>query len=391
MKIAILTRPCGKNYGGIFQCLALQNILAGYDHDVKVIKFESKIKNGILRKILIFFSVCSNAKDLYNFFHDTIRAFFYHRTKPLSLEMMRKRLDFVNSHINFTEKVDEFSIGKLAQEFDAIIVGSDIVWTGLGRRFLSYLFDWNPEFEGMRISYAACSPTNSVPFFNRKKIKKLFSQFNALSVRDTTTYELVYNISGLKPSIVVDPTFLYNYECFIGPAIHLEPYIFAYVLGDRIKGKGGQQTVISQIKKKYGDMKIIAVVIADVSLDAENFADEVVYNASPEEWLNLLYHAAFVYTDSFHGCIFSLKYQKPFLGYYSSARRSSRLKDMAKRYHIDKYIVSSIRDMETKKSLEDKIDFDSINPIINNNNKESIAYIFNSLHVEGGIFETKTL
>jgi hypothetical protein len=391
MKIGILTRPCGKNYGGIFQCLALQNVLIKNEYDVKVIKFESKIENGILRKILLFFSLCSNVRELYIFFHDKIRSFFYRRTKPLSQEMMKKRLDFVNTHIRFTERVDEFSIGKLAQEFDAIIVGSDIVWIGLGKKYLSYLFDWNPRFEGLKISYAGCSPTDSVPFFNRKKVKKLFSQFNALSVRDVTTYELIYNISGLKPSIVVDPTFLYNYECFIGSAVYLEPYIFAYVLGDRIKGKGGQQTVMTQIKKKYGDMKIIAVVIADVSLDAESFADVVIYNASPEEWLNLLYHAKFVYTDSFHGCIFSLKYKKQFLGYYSNARRSSRLIDLAKRYNIDKYIVSSIRDMETKKSLEDVINYNSINPIINNNNKESIAYIFNSLHVEGGVFETKTL
>jgi hypothetical protein len=379
MKIAILTLYASSNYGNILQCLALQNILKENKYDVDVISFKYKEKNGLMRKFLLLLSIIGNIKNLYGFISDSIVFFLCHKDKPLSPEMLKGRRIFIKANINFTEEVSEYSIGKLACQYDAIIVGSDMVWSGLGKKYLSYLFDWEPEFNGLRISYAACSQTVMVPFFNREKAKNLFLQFNALTVRDMTTYKMVYNTSGLKPQIVVDPVLLYDYTPFIGPAIQPEPYIFAYILGDKIKGKGGQHTVISQVKKQYGNMKVVGVVIANVSLDAENFADEVIYDASPETWLNLLYHAAFVYTDSFHGCIFSLKYQKPFLGYYSYFCRATRLKDLGERYGIDKYIVSSIKDMINKKSIEEPVDFDVINPIMNKYKEESMAFLLNSL------------
>jgi hypothetical protein len=379
MKIGILTLRCGKNYGGIFQCLALQNVLKENGHDVEVISFEYKGRNSVIRKFLFFLFICVDVRRLYEFISDTVRS-LHRKAKPLSPEMLKSRLVFIEKNINFTEKSDQFSIGKLASRYDAIIVGSDIVWSGLGKKYLPYFFDWEPNFKGLRISYAACSHDNKAPFFNRKKIKNLLLRFDALAVRDTTTYKMVYNTSSLKPQMVVDPVFLYDYRQFIGPAIRSEPYIFAYILGDKIKGAGGQQAVISRIKNHYGNMKVIAIVIADVSLEAETFADEVVYDASPEEWLNLLYYATFIYTDSFHGCIFALKYQKRFLGYYSSYHRSSRLKDFAERYQVDKYIVYSVEDMVNKRSVEEVIDFKTTNSIIDIYKNKSLFFLLNSMN-----------
>jgi hypothetical protein len=381
MKIGILTLRCGKNYGGIFQCLALQNILVNNKYEVEVIQFNYKHKNGLMRKALIFFSYFFSIKNLYEFVHDTFRLMIYPaKKKPLSPEMMVSRNAFVQKCINFTELVDESSIGELSRRYDAIVVGSDIVWKDLGKKCLPYLFDWMPDFGGLRISYAACGGSNSsVPFFNRKKARALFQKFNAMSVRDMNTYEMVYRVSGLKPKIVVDPTFLYDYKPYIGSPVQSQPYIFVYILGNEIKGRGGHNSVMSRMKKRYGAMKVVAVGIADVSLDAESFADEVIYDASPEDWLNLIYYAGFVYTDSFHGCVFSLKYKKNFLGYYSCYSRASRLKDFAKRYNTEKYIVSSINDMTKKRSIEEPCDFSSIDAVVDKYKEESMSFLFGSL------------
>ncbi|MDR1583468.1 MAG: polysaccharide pyruvyl transferase family protein, partial [Prevotellaceae bacterium] len=378
MYIAILTvGPPEKNYGGILQCLALQNLLKDKGHIVDVIRFRYEVNNGVFRKIALFVSLVFNKYGSFkDFVVDFVLAKIYHKTKPVYDEMLQSRHLFISKNINFTELVNEYTIGSIAKKYDAIIIGSDMVWSSMGKKYLIHLFDWEPEFEGLRFSYAACASYENVPNINRKKAKKLFKKFDALSVRDNTTSNLVYNAAGINPLIVADPTLLYDFKNFIGSAQYNESYIFVYILGDRIKGKGSHNTVISQIQEKYGKQKIIAIVMSEISIDAESFADKVIYNASPEDWINLIYYARFVYTDSFHGCIFSLKYKKQFLAYYTYAVRATRLLDLSKRYKLDKYIVSSIADMTEKKSIVEPIQYNTIDPVINKHIADSKQFLF---------------
>ena len=51
MKIGILTLLPRYNYGGILQCLALQSVLEGMGHEVKVIRFKSQ-RSGTLKRRL---------------------------------------------------------------------------------------------------------------------------------------------------------------------------------------------------------------------------------------------------------------------------------------------------------------------------------------------------
>ncbi|GHV72095.1 hypothetical protein AGMMS49928_27610 [Spirochaetia bacterium] len=383
MKVAVLPLGFEKNYGAILQTIALQNTLKHYGYDVDVIWFKSAEKNGRLRKLLAFFSLYGSLKDIKEYINDLFRQLIFHKAQPVSDEILERRLLFSQKNVNSTKKVNERTIGQIVPNYDAIVVGSDQIWTGLNKRQLPFLFDWEPEFAGLRISYAACSRFSVIPFFNRKKAKQCFLKFHAISVRDDTTYNLVYNSSGLKPQIVVDPVLLYDFDEFITSPPNNEQYIFVYIIGDKIKGKGGHNAVISRIRKKYGALKTIAAVLPENSCDAADFADKVIYDASPAEWLNLLYHAAFVYTDSFHGCVFSLKFKKEFIGYYSYSSRSTRLKSLSEQYNLDKHIVSSVRDILNKESIEDKIDYDSIHLSINKNKEESLQFLLGSLSETG--------
>ena len=96
------------------------------------------------------------------------------------------------------------------------------------------------------------------------------------------------------------------------------------------------------MKQRYGDIPVKAVVLSDESTDIVPYVDEVVDDASPDVWLNLLVHSKAVYTDSFHGVIFSLKYHKPFIAYYKEATRSTRLIDLKERFGLVGNIVSSV-------------------------------------------------
>lgn len=73
-----------------------------------------------------------------------------------------------------------------------------------------------------------------------------------------------------------------------------------------------------------------AIVIPCNSRDITKYADKVFETLSPEQWVDMFYHARYVYTDSFHAIMFSLKFEKPFVSYYRNKIRSSRLIDLKK-------------------------------------------------------------
>jgi len=332
-----------RNYGGILQCVALQNTLRNMGHEVEVIQFEPILKTSFLYKALGFLSSNGSFLCLFTALKEQLYRIvkpFIQKTKVPIESLVNRNKSFIASNINYTQLVNEYSIAQLANDFDAIVVGSDKVWTGLAKKKFTYFLDWEPSFRGLRISYAPCSSNYRVPFFKKKMLRSLLAQFDSVSVRDANTQSIIKDINGMEPTIVVDPTLLFDFSSYIEKRIIDEPYIFVYILGDGIKG--GYKKALDRIKEVYGQMKVVAVVIADESLEALKFADEIIYDATPIEWMNFIYYAKFVYTDSFHGCLFSMKFKKNFLGYYKSIHRSSRLIDLKKRFQLNCNIVGCV-------------------------------------------------
>ena len=69
-----------------------------------------------------------------------------------------------------TRQVSENNIAEIANELDAVVVGSDQVWSTFAKQRLVYLMDWVPEFTRIMISYESCSARNELPRINKVKI-----------------------------------------------------------------------------------------------------------------------------------------------------------------------------------------------------------------------------
>ncbi len=381
MKIGILTLPYKCNYGGILQCVALQNVLAEKGHKVEVIRYVPSEHSGILRRMVMMMSSFSSSREFFYYTKDYYKTFCKKRKfqqQAPSPQLLSNCQGFIDKQIKYSPIVHEQDIALLVSRYDAIVVGSDQVWTGLGQKRLIYLLDWFPAYEGLKISYAACSANAHVPRFAASKIRSRLQQFDALSVRDESTCRLIQQCSSICPSVVADPTLLYDFGALLKAPFMEKPYIFCYILGGEIQG--GHKQVISEIKKEYGDMPVIAVALPDCTLEARVFADQIITDASPDMWLNLLAHSAFVYTDSFHGCIFSIKYQKKFLAYYTYALRASRLIDLKKRYALNNIVVQSTDEMLTNQSIRKNADYSVINPLVKKYQTESFDFLRTSLH-----------
>ena len=356
MKIGILTMNYAQNYGGVLQTYGLFQYLKGQGHSVCVINYRNSGHNsvaGLIAKLERRFAE-ENAS----------RPAKMLPKRPLTEEYKQNFIDFKNSYLDYTEPVDELGISKVCAELEAVIVGSDQIWNDVFTNKLAYYFDW--KFQGKKIAYAACTIYRDPLKSRRFYIRKLLRQFNCLTVRDENTAHYVTEFGLPKPQIVVDPSCLYDYHDLIYANPIGKPYILTYILSDEISG--GNANAIRLIKESTGDIPVVSVCIPSVSVVAESISDIFIENATLAEWVTLFYHAAFVYTDSFHGIMFSMKFKKQFIAYMKDGQRKSRLQDLIQRYGI-KNIVTNAEAI--RQAISSPVEYAVITPILASNIKES--------------------
>lgn len=374
-KVGILTYSYGCNYGGTLQCLGLYKFLEkNFNCEGVILNYYPKKVYGILYKYIVGAGIEKNL--LNNFFKSTlILKKIYIKIKYVD-RILKKFENFRKENLNIT--IPSKKIEELVREekLDYIVVGSDQVWLGNLKYFLNEIQD--PKVK--KISYAACSGKEEFNEKNREKIKEGLKKFKNISVRNKHTYNFVNNITGISPKIVCDPSILYDYKEFLKENFINQKYILTYILGKDIKE--GNENVIKKIKEIYGDIKVIALGIPFApsgGLQEYPWADKVIYDASPEEWLNYINNATFVYTDSYHGVLFSLKFNKNFLAYYSEKNRAPRFLDLIERYKLNQYIVNSLEEAIEKNSFDMKRNYSEINNLIEKHKIESINFLKKAL------------
>ena len=283
----------------------------------------------------------------------------------------------INHKLNMTRQVSENNIAEIANELDAVVVGSDQVWSTFAKQRLVYLMDWVPEFTGIRISYAACSARKGVPRINKVKIAECINKMDAVSVRDAQTRKMVKNASGVNAKIVLDPTFLYDFKEEMEAVEITGSYILAYILGSEIKG--GFKETLCKIRSKYGSLKLVVVAVPGLGKAIYEHADILLKECSPGQWLTLFSRATFVLTDSFHGVCFCLKYKRNFIAYYRSVWRASRLLDLKNRFGLNRNIVSSLKEAVQNRCFENELDYKDIDIFIEKEREISEEFLRKAL------------
>lgn len=329
MKVGILTFHYGSNYGGILQCYALQQVIKGLGHEVQVINyFPHQNHKKFARVVLTAFK---------RFSYPSLRALWYNiRYQRQSRRVFR---EFRNKYLNLTIESNHIENFR-DYDFDTIIVGSDQVWVYPQVNNV-YFLGWvnNPHIK--KIAYAVCSGYGRVNESYRVQMAEQLSQFKAVSVRSQTTKDFVRKVTGVDAPILADPTVLYDFNEFLIP--NREKYILTYILTDDIDGGNGN--AVNNIRKKYPGMPVYSIIISDRYPRLAPWADRQLMDVSPSDWVNLVYNCSFLYTDSYHGALFAMKFGKPFLAYYSSENCGCRLNDMKVTYHLNN-IVSNLLDID---------------------------------------------
>lgn len=303
MKIAIITQPLRHNYGGILQNYALQQILMSLGHNVETLEIlpgTSSWKGKLIAKLKkTFFSLVDD------------KGRFLHLFSRLSSEQMlgKNTRCFIKRNIALNQKLNKPNAG----EYDAYIVGSDQVWRPIYSDLELAFLDFTKEWKGKkRLAYAASFGTDEWEYTEEQtnKCAELAALFDSVSVRELSGVKLCEDYLNVKATHVLDPTLLYDRE-FYESSLRLnnipcrEKGVFYYFL-DKNKNKGA---LLNTIAKEYHcDSYTVNSRVEDVCAPiAERVQPPI------EEWLCGFRDAVFVVTDSFHGTVFSIIFNKPFV------------------------------------------------------------------------------
>lgn len=353
------------NYGGVLQFYALQNILGSngiktdivYFRNNEIICEKSKKLTNCIRKLKV---IAYNAMHFYDKFILVVKT--KHRNRKIDL--FKKKY--------YSQVVDEKKI--LFDEYDAFICGSDQIWNPQWAKKRSFLLFVPDRIK--KIIYGASLGCELLSEQEKSVYKPAIERLQYVSVRENSAKQILDSfIDNINIQVVLDPTLLLSpdeWDLVIKPSSE-QKYVFTYFLGEYKY----QKESISNFARKNG-LKIINIPFASgETVDKNCFGDRQILDADPGEFLGLIKGADYIFTDSFHACVFSILFKKPFFIY----RRDNNNKMIGRIETLLEYFGLNIEDVcfEKNTDIHLKLNFDRNDEILKNLRKKSIDYLIGSI------------
>lgn len=314
-KVAIATCYNEKNYGSKLQAFATKKILDDLKVENCFLYCSNPIDYMTQPRILYYLKKIQDGDIEMKL--GAIKKKIIMKKNPEIYKRIERRNskfdEFVKSEFVISEQCDGVeSLKKVSKQFDAILVGSDQLWSPSGIEHGFYTLE---HIEGIKkISYSTSFGVSRLNNSQIKKIKKYLLKFDSIAVRENTGKELIKKYLNIDVPVVLDPTLLLKKEDWekkldISMKLIDEDYIFFYFLGNNPE----QHKIVKKLKERTG-CKIVGVLHLDTYIPADNdIVDQALYEIGPAEFLSLVKNAKYVCTDSFHGTVFSTLFHKQFI------------------------------------------------------------------------------
>lgn len=337
LRTGIVTKYFAFNIGAFLQAYAMVEAVRGLGHEAELVEHMHVARPGTM---------------LFN----QLRA----RNLPQFSFKFRQWREYLRSRALLPVS-RRFSTGL---HYDAVVVGSDELWNLSNRsiRYTPLYFSHGAPAERV-ISYA--SSFGSTPWSPEfpAGVAEGIKQFSQVSARDDNTREIIQRITGREAPVVLDPTFLYDYEAE-EVACPEQGYYLLYGAFNRNDTKRLREYAHRQGKR------LISVAVYNADCDANIVT-------SPFEWLGYYHGAEAVITNMYHGTIFAVKYQKPFAVIMREERRANKIKALACRVGIEDRIVGDAEGAE--RVLETPLDVEHVAARAAELRASSLAYLQEAL------------
>ncbi|MDD2496510.1 MAG: polysaccharide pyruvyl transferase family protein [Tissierellia bacterium] len=372
MKIGILTQPLINNYGGLLQNYALQKVLTGLGHEVFTINIDYSDVSYIRRFASIF------KRTLLKTFKENIAIRVYPTNNENEIIAQNTKL-FIKKNIKTTRLIKHKINEELLDEynFDAYIVGSDQVWRPIfspqqSTYFLDFLDNNNSV---KKIAYAASFGVSNWEFTNSQTqyFGKLIKLFDAVSVREDTAVDLCKEYFNVDAYHLLDPTMLLDKKIYISlfeeqKVIKSSGNLFTYILD-----KSGEKDLIIKNIAKEHHLSVFTIMPTKQFSDVGKKSIEDCVFPRVEKWIRSFWDAEFVITDSFHGTVFAILFNKPFISIANKERGVTRFESLLKLFDLEDRLIISLDnfDLNNLKS----IDWEKVNDVLEKEKEKSFMFL----------------
>jgi len=350
MKVAIITLHGYFNYGNRLQNYALVKTIQKMGHEVETLVVKSDYRQmSLSERILLNRTI----RDYIRIPARIITKLVYDkqlRIKGIKLE------SFSHKYLNEIF-VEHKELENLSNNYDYFVAGSDQIWNE-NYKMDYYFLNFSPKDKN--IAYAASIANEVISEEYRSYLKKMLRHFKAISVREKLAQDMILDLEEFKPILTLDPTLLLDYKGWneIAKQSELqdkENYLLTYFLGD-------------------APTKEIMRIAKDYNLNVFNLYNpkNIHYlSASLEDFLKLFSQASMVLTDSFHGTLFSLIYEKRFV-VLPRGEMNSRLNSILNLVGLeDRFGDITI--------INKEIDYEHTKRILSSEKKNSLDFLDNNL------------
>ena len=370
-KVGIITYHHYYNYGTMLQALALQKKVEQLGYQAELIDF--KQDNSLSRYEMLKLRI------------KRIPVYIKERKKYRILNNSREKVKEKNAlfeqfykeylHVGEKKYTTTQQLIENPPVYDGYVVGSDQTWNPFVANAPDAFFLPFVKDKSKKGSYAPSLAIKSLPYNMEQEYEKKLSSFSFLSCREQDGAKLLSRITKKEVKCVLDPTLLLSdkeWSEYCEYNTPKEPYILVYFLGE----KPEHRKAIEKIQK-LTNWKIIS--IPAVYLEMDNNYEKVW--GGPEEFLSLIRDASLICTDSFHGTMFSINFQKNFFTFCKNndsekSSENSRLYSALNIFGLSNRIIHNMDSLNMESIF---IDYEEVIPILEEQRRNSIEYLENML------------
>ena len=379
--VAILTKYYKNyNYGGMLQGYALYSIIKSLGYSVDIISYDvGKNANSVYPSIIQQTKQYGVGAAIPKVAEKIIAKGKYF-IKDILEERVKLFDEFEENIEADTNLYDDDSINKLKREYKVFVSGSDQIWNPNAVRNL-YLQTFVSE-SYRKISYAASIGRDDFSDYEASVMIPAISGFGTISVREKTAKKLLEKYLSQPVSTVLDPTFLLSIEDWNKVSTERlvnGKYALVYFFSDSLE--------VRKRAQKFCKDRGLELIFIPYAKQVYNLFDSKgpgkrVNEVGPREFISFIKNAEFVFTDSFHGAVFSLIHQVPFAVFERNksghVSMNSRLYDLLDLFQERDRLVS-VDDFERVAKLA-SINADRIKKILSMNRTTSLQFLNDSIN-----------
>lgn len=362
------------NYGAALQAYALQEKVKELGKTSEFIRFADSHANDTVAK-----GLGDYLRALHNVGY-SIKTYLTIRKEGRKQNEMFT--DFQEKLLNKSKKY-YLSIEELKADeasYKGFITGSDMVWSDIGQNLEVYFLTFAPKIK--RLSYApSLTGRDGETLEEKEKYANWINQISYLSCREQYGVDYIRQNTGREAKKVVDPTLLFDKSQWKEKLTLSEkkekPYILCYLF------RGITRSLERKVKQYAKDQGMeIKYIPMSPKERMHNLKHGFSAAYGPKEFVEEFLNAELVFTNSFHGLLFSLIMNKPFYLLHRGegnewAKHEERMTNILTQLDLQNRFVF---ENQLPQSADLFVDYDTVNEKIKLLRNDSISYLSNAIN-----------